>query len=74
MITKDINQERLYNTEETALFLGVQKQTIYNWRNKRRGPNYVLIGSKPMYLRQDLDSYINSNRIILNGENHDDIN
>ena len=63
-----MNEQVLFNHEKTANYLGVAKQTLYNWRHKRLGPDYILIGSrKPMYLKDDLDQYINARRINLNG-------
>lgn len=57
---------RLYNTEEAAGILGIGIQTLYNWRHNRKGPDYVLIGSKPMYRESALDAFIRQNTIVLN--------
>ena len=58
-------EERLHNHQEAAQYLNIKTQTLYNWRHRRRGPNYVLIGAKPMYRAQDLKEYVNDRRIIL---------
>jgi excisionase family DNA binding protein len=57
---------RLYNTKEAADLLGIGIQTLYNWRHNRRGPDYVLMGSKPMYRRSAIDAYIQQQTIVLN--------
>jgi len=56
----------VYNHEEAAAYLGISKQTLYNWRHNRRGPDYTLMGSKPIYLKMDLDAYREKNKVVLN--------
>ena len=58
--------KRLFNTEEAALYLNLKKQTLYNWRHARKGPDYTMIGRLPMYERFELDRFIESNRVKLN--------
>lgn len=55
-----------FNTKEAAQYLGIANQTLYNWRNQRKGPDYVLMGTKVIYLQPDLDSFIESKKIKLN--------
>jgi predicted site-specific integrase-resolvase len=57
--------KNLLTHNEAAQALNIAAQTLYNWRHARKGPDYVMIGSKPMYRITDIDDYINSNRIIL---------
>ena len=47
-------------------FLGLKVQTLRNWRCKRRGPNYLKIGSRVGYLLEDLQRYRSAHRIKLN--------
>jgi predicted DNA-binding transcriptional regulator AlpA len=54
-----------FDHKGAADYLGIAIQTLYNWRNQRRGPDYVLMGRKIMYLRSDLDKFIESNKIKL---------
>ena len=54
-----------FNHKEAAAYLGIADQSLYNWRSQRRGPDYVLMGSKIMYLKSDLDKFIESNRVKL---------
>jgi len=60
-----MNEKERFNHKEAAAYLGISSQTLYNWRNQRRGADYVLMGSKILYLRSDLDKFIESNRVKL---------
>jgi hypothetical protein len=51
---------------QAAHFLGLKVQTLRNWRCKRRGPNYLKIGSRVGYLLEDLQRYRRAHRIKLN--------
>lgn len=57
--------KRLLNHKETAEILNVAGQTLYNWRHRRIGPDYIKIGSKPMYRPEDIEKYMEANKIIL---------
>ena len=61
-----MNEKERFNHKDAANYLGIANQTLYNWRTQRRGPDYVLIGRKIMYLKSDLDEFIESNKIKLN--------
>jgi hypothetical protein len=52
-----------YDTAAAAERIGVVKQTLCNWRQKRRGPAYHKIGSKVYYSEDDLNKFIDSSRI-----------
>ncbi len=64
-IVKTGEKER-FSHKEAAAYLGIAEQTLYNWRSKRRGADYVLMGRKIMYLKCDLDKFIETNKIKLN--------
>ena len=55
----------LLNHKETADYLNISIQTLYNWRHCRKGPNYIMLGRKPMYHIRDIESYLESNRVVL---------
>jgi predicted DNA-binding transcriptional regulator AlpA len=59
------NGKRLRSIKETAEFLGIKPQTLYNMRTRRQGPDYVLIGGKPMYEDDAIDRYLDANRVCL---------
>jgi hypothetical protein len=52
---------------KAAEFLGVKVQTLRNWRHVRKGPPYLKIGSRVLYLENDLYEYRNSKRIVPEG-------
>ena len=58
-------QKKLFNTEQAAEYLNLKKQTLYNWRHERKGPDYTMIGRLPMYELCALDKFIESNRVTL---------
>ena len=62
-----MNAKKRFNHKDAADYLGVASQTLYNWRCRRHGPDYVLMGRKIIYLRNDLDKFIESKRVKLNG-------
>ncbi|MDY6905580.1 MAG: helix-turn-helix domain-containing protein [Thermodesulfobacteriota bacterium] len=66
MVVKTLEARRLYNTEQAAAILGIRRQTLYNWRHNRKGPDYVLIGRRPMYEDCALERFIEANRVTLN--------
>jgi len=59
----------LLNHKETAKVLNIAAQTLYNWRHSRKGPDYILIGNKPMYRIEDIEKFIESKKIVLSEEN-----
>jgi predicted DNA-binding transcriptional regulator AlpA len=61
-----MSEEKRFNHKGAASYLGIADQTLYNWRNQRRGPDYIRMGSKILYLKNDLDKFIESNKIKLN--------
>jgi len=62
-----MDKKESLNHKDAADYLGVASQTLYNWRCRRHGPDYVLMGRKVIYLRSDLNRFIESNRVKLNG-------
>lgn len=50
---------------ETARYLGVAMGTLANWRASGKGPPYVrLEGGNVVYLREDLEAYRASQRVV----------
>lgn len=45
-------------TKQAAEYLGVAKQTLANWRNLGKGPNYVKLDTAVLYRVQDLDDWL----------------
>ena len=61
-----MTERERFNHKDAAEYLGIAEQTLYNWRNQRRGPDYVLMGRKVIYWKTDLDTFVEANRIKLN--------
>ena len=61
-----MNQKEKFNHKDAAGYLGLAEQTLYNWRHHRKGPHYVRMGRKIIYLKADLDNFIESQKIKLN--------
>jgi hypothetical protein len=55
----------LLDTHQAAAYLGVPRQTLALWRsvNGRGGPAFVKIGRHIKYKVEDLDAFIDSQRI-----------
>ncbi len=58
-------EKKLRSTKEVADYLGVAVQTVYNWRHQRKGPDYVMVGGKPMYENEAIERYLDANRVCL---------
>ena len=63
-MSETIYQKRLLNTKEAAKYLKLKTQTLYNWRNQRKGPSYIMCGG-PKYELSELDRFIDANRVKL---------
>jgi len=61
----EMSTKERFDHKGAAKYLGIADQTLYNWRSQRRGPDYVLMGSKIIYLKCDLDKFTESNHIKL---------
>lgn len=59
--------KRLLTTKEAADQLRIAAQTLYNWRHRRKGPDYVMIGGAPRYEQEAIDRFKNQNRVRLSG-------
>jgi hypothetical protein len=55
---------KLLDTKQAAKYLGVAEQTMCNWRFLgHKGPAYICIGRRRLYRDEDLDVFIEKNRI-----------
>jgi excisionase family DNA binding protein len=50
--------DKLWRIKELAEFLGIPKQTIYQWRTKGYGPPAVRIGKYVKYRPSDVERWI----------------
>lgn len=53
------------NSAEAAEYLRLKENTLAVWRSTKHHPQpaYIKIGSKVVYLKRDLDAYIESCRV-----------
>ena len=58
---------KLLNSKQAAEFLGLKVQTLHNWRHNRRNLNYVKIGRLCMYKITELERFIESSQVDVNG-------
>lgn len=59
----DLEKTNMVNEKIAALFLGVARQTIANWRSQKRGPIYHKLSRRVLYRVSDLEDFIQSCRI-----------
>ncbi|MEO0069699.1 MAG: helix-turn-helix domain-containing protein [candidate division WOR-3 bacterium] len=53
-----------FNDVEAAKYLGLKSvQTLRNWRHLGRGPAYCRIGRRIVYLKEDLDRFLQASRV-----------
>ncbi len=53
-----------FNDVEAAKYLGLKSpQTLRNWRHLGRGPAYCRIGRRIVYLKEDLDRFLQAGRV-----------
>lgn len=56
-----------FTTEEAAIYLGLSRQTLANWRLRGLGPAYSRLGGagrpRIVYLIEDLDAFLRANRV-----------
>lgn len=57
-------QTTKFNEKEAASVLGLGIQTMRNWRFTGKGPAYLKLGRRVVYCLEDLQTYMNKNRII----------
>lgn len=57
--------------EEAAVYLGLSRQTLANWRVRGLGPVYSRLGGtgrpRIVYLVEDLDAFLRANRVETTG-------
>jgi excisionase family DNA binding protein len=51
------------NRKDAAEYLGVSVPTLEGWASKGGGPAYCKMGRRVVYLRSDLDAFIQSRRV-----------
>ena len=57
--------KRLLTEIEVAAQLQISEKTLRNWRQDRKGLNYVKVGANVRYKQKDIDEYIEQHTINL---------
>ena len=53
----------LLKSEEVALFTGLSKQTLAQWRSQKRGIPYLKVGRAVRYDAADVQAYLEGCRV-----------
>lgn len=53
----------ILNNKEAANFLSIKPETLAKWRSEHRGPRYSKIGRRVVYKVQDLEEFLEQNKI-----------
>jgi len=56
----------LFTPEELAALLKVEDQTLALWRHKKHGPDFIKLGKRVFYRREDLTEWMASNIVLTN--------
>lgn len=52
--------DNLLTVAEAAKLLGLKVSTLNNWRSRKKGPQYVVLGARTIrYRHRDLEAFIN---------------
>ncbi len=51
------------DTIQAATYLSVERATLKKWRSLGTGPTYARLGSKVVYLIEDLDEFLRAHRV-----------
>jgi len=51
------------NVVEAAHYIGVSPHTLRSWRRNGKGPKYIRIEGRILYLQSDLDAYLMEHRV-----------
>ena len=51
---------RAMDVKQAAFYCGLSKSTLDKMRSSGNGPKFIRLGSRCVYLRDDLDDFLNS--------------
>lgn len=58
-----INPQALLTTEEAAVYIRMNRQTLNKWRHLKIGPSYVKLGRSVFYKVADLDAFVSASSV-----------
>ena len=53
-----VSVDRLMTTRDVADFLQINPNTLEQWRVRGRGPDFVRVGSRVRYRREDVEAWL----------------
>lgn len=53
----------LLSTKEASKYLKIDSNTLWTWRDQRKGPRFIRVGRLIKYSREDLDAYLKKNTV-----------
>lgn len=53
-----MESQRTMRTKHAATYLGLSEKTLHNWRFLGKGPQYRKLGRAVIYVKTDLDEYL----------------
>lgn len=56
-------KDELLTAKDVASYLGVSEATLADWRYRRRGPDYILVGRLVRYRRESLVAWLDARSI-----------
>lgn len=59
----DLSHRGALDTIDAAIYTGIARATLKKWRAIGTGPTYARIGSKIVYLVDDLDVFLRLHRV-----------
>lgn len=62
------DRQQLVSQNQLGPALGVRPDTLRCWRARKKGPPYILVGSKPRYVLADVDRWLESRRVAPEGD------
>lgn len=63
--TGPIDPGELLTTRELSRRYGISVGTVQNWRSQGRGPTYVKLGRSVRYRVEDIEAFVQANRVAL---------
>ncbi len=55
--------KKLLTSSQAADYLGLNPQTLHNWRFSGKNLNYVKLGSRVLYEEEELERFIERSRV-----------
>ena len=64
----DLHSPIKLNRREAAEYIGASYPTLCTWASVGGGPPYIKVGRKVVYMRSDLDAWMDSRRVTCTAE------